>query len=234
MKTDNMIIRTAYHLHQLKCLLIIMALTITMKTWPRYRWGHQDKSGWKPYIHPRWSELHNYLHRHTGRCRPGQHDRYRQRGILHRRLLWLACWQHGISHIMVEHSSWLWNFCTRHCQLWCIGKRPSGLLWTGCSHVHDSDCSSRQNIINRGNSVYIRSTFGKWVSEATACSTRTLSGKYLSRSHHLQLYPGIWRVRSWQVIAEPIEGSGARETIMVPVTRDRNFYEVSYQLIPAP
>jgi hypothetical protein len=42
------------------------------------------------------------------------------------------------------------------------------------------------------------------------------------------------RVRDWQVVADPIAGSGARETILVPVTRDRDFYGVSYQLIPAP
>ena len=42
------------------------------------------------------------------------------------------------------------------------------------------------------------------------------------------------RVRDWQVIADPIAGSDTRETIQVPLTRDRDFYGVSYQLIPAP
>ncbi len=42
------------------------------------------------------------------------------------------------------------------------------------------------------------------------------------------------RVRDWQVVTEPVAGTGARETVVLPVTYERDFFGVSYQLVPAP
>ncbi|MFP6871896.1 MAG: VWA domain-containing protein [Verrucomicrobiales bacterium] len=42
------------------------------------------------------------------------------------------------------------------------------------------------------------------------------------------------RVRDWQVVADPVEGTGSRETVVLPLANDRDFYAVSYQLAPAP
>ena len=42
------------------------------------------------------------------------------------------------------------------------------------------------------------------------------------------------RVRDWQVAADPIDGTGARETVVLPLVNDRDFYGISYQLAPAP
>ena len=42
------------------------------------------------------------------------------------------------------------------------------------------------------------------------------------------------RVRDWQVAADPIDGTGARETVVLPLANDRDFYGISYQLAPAP
>ena len=42
------------------------------------------------------------------------------------------------------------------------------------------------------------------------------------------------RVRDWPVVNGPSPGNGLRRTVIAPLVEDRNFYSVSFELLPVP